>query len=142
MFLWILNTTFAWHAYTWARLQTNKGKNKVFLYQFNRVPPQNEQYGAFHSAEIAYALHSLHMWKRPWTEADRKIEHAMSSYWVNFATSGDPNGKGLPVWKSFQENSPSLLLIDKEQISMQSIPEIEGFKFIDKQQEQLRQKTK
>ncbi len=22
----------------------------------------------------------------------------MSSYWVNFATNGDPNGKGLPLW--------------------------------------------
>jgi len=139
--LWSRNTTFAWHAFTWAKLQTIKGKNKVFLYQFNRVPPQNEQYGAFHSAEIAYTIHSLDMWNRPWTDADRKIEDVISTYWVNFASTGDPNYKGLPLWKHYQENSPSLLLIDEKQISMQPIPEIAGFNFIDKQQEQLRQKA-
>lgn len=26
----------------------------------------------------------------------------ISSYWVNFAKKGDPNGKGLPEWAAFQ----------------------------------------
>jgi para-nitrobenzyl esterase len=25
----------------------------------------------------------------------------MSSYWVNFATTGSPNGKGLPSWEPY-----------------------------------------
>jgi para-nitrobenzyl esterase len=25
----------------------------------------------------------------------------MSSYWVNFAATGDPNGKGLPAWQAY-----------------------------------------
>jgi para-nitrobenzyl esterase len=26
----------------------------------------------------------------------------MMSYWVNFATNGDPNGAGLPQWPEFR----------------------------------------
>ena len=35
---------------------------------------------------------------RPFTDADRQIAEMMSSYWANFAATGDPNGKGLPAW--------------------------------------------
>ena len=148
---WNRNTTFAWHAYTWARLQIAKGKNKVYLYQFNRVPPENEQYGAFHSSEIAFALNTLHMWNRPWTEGDKVIEDLMSMYWVSFATTGDPNGlyRDIPRWNPYTDQSPSLmefnkseLKLDESEFGMKPISGIVGFKFIDKYQEQLRQKRK
>ena len=32
------------------------------------------------------------------TDIDRKLEDAMAQYRVNFAATGDPNGKGLPAW--------------------------------------------
>ena len=35
----------------------------------------------------------------------------MSSYWVNFATRGDPNGAGLPVWPAFQPTAHERLIL-------------------------------
>ena len=37
------------------------------------------------------------------SERDRALAEQMSSYWVNFAKTGDPNGKDLPMWLSFQD---------------------------------------
>jgi len=39
----------------------------------------------------------------------------MSSYWVNFATTGDPNGRNLPSWPAFdaKKNSDTVVLGDK-----------------------------
>lgn len=89
---------FTWQNYTWATLHKATGKSHVWLYQFSQRPPGLPDNGTFHSAEIPYALHTLELWERPWTKKDRETASVMSSYWINFITSGDPNGAGLPVW--------------------------------------------
>lgn len=110
---------FGWHNYAWARMQATHGTGKAYLYYFKRVPPGEPDYGAFHSAEFGYALHTLKLWDRPFTEVDFKLEETMSSYWVNFARTGDPNGEGLPIWPAFNDENPEVIELGDE---VQAIP--------------------
>jgi para-nitrobenzyl esterase len=110
---------FAWQNYTWAKMQAENTQNKAYLYHFSHVPPQNAgqpDYGAFHSAEFGYALHTLAHWKRPFVQSDKDLEEIMSSYWVNFATIGDPNGIGLPRWEAFDIKKQQTMIFGEKAV--------------------------
>ena len=102
--------------YIWARMQSSKGKSPVYVYNFNRKVPAHTpqmQHGAFHTGEVPYAYNNLHTVDRPWEPVDQQIADAMSSYWVNFAKTGNPNGKGLTTWPAYKPTAESVLVIDK-----------------------------
>lgn len=120
--------SFGWNNYSWARMQSETGKGKSYLYFFSRVPPGEPNYGAFHSSEFGYALHTLHLWNRPFTDADYNLENIMSSYWVNFAKTGDPNGDGLPKWPAFNDQNPEVIELGDE-IKAEPLPHQEQLLF-------------
>jgi para-nitrobenzyl esterase len=118
--------TFGWEMRTWARLQTRTGKSKVYLYYFSHVPPMSNAswLGAQHGAEIPYALNwpnSPFSRQVTWADADRKLADTVSSYWVDFATSGDPNGKALPPWPAFDTKNERALTIG-DALTMTQVP--------------------
>jgi para-nitrobenzyl esterase len=127
--------TFGWEMRTWARLQARTGTAPVFLYYFSRVPPLADAawIGAQHGAEIPYALNwpngpfssAVH-----WTEADRRLAEQVSSYWVNFAATGDPNGNGLPAWPRFDPKNERALGIG-DTISVIPVPNAAALDFLD-----------
>jgi len=97
---------FGWDMWAWARLQAGTGRNPVYYYSFRQQPPfpagsVYEGWGASHFAELWYVFDHLNQAPWSWTAADRKVAEEMSSYWVNFARSGNPNGPGLPPWPAF-----------------------------------------
>jgi len=105
------DTTFDWGQYTWARLEASFGKHKAYVYYFDRPSAANPN-GSGHGQEVGYVFGNLGVGGRPQpTPEDRAISDQMQSYWVNFATNGDPNGPGLPQWPNFTEASPLVMRI-------------------------------
>jgi para-nitrobenzyl esterase len=130
---------FGWEMRTWARAQTKTGKSKVYMYYFSRVPPgKNRAKGAFHGSEIAYVFGNLKIAPfagsseepRPWTDQDRKLASDMSSYWVNFAATGDPNGKGLLKWPAYHAKDDMLMGFG-DTIEVKPVPNKAGLDFLD-----------
>lgn len=109
----------------------------VYVYEFGHVPPDKPDfpnYGAFHTSEVPFALHTLHTWQRPWRSIDRDIEKTMSAYWVNFAKTGDPNGAGLPEWKVYSKAEGQILRIH-EPIASQAAYMKAAFDFLEAHQD-------
>jgi len=101
--------------YAWAVMTSGQGQ-KVFVYRFVRKPPTaagEKDWGAFHTAEVPYAYNNLRFVKRPFEPVDFNLSNDMSSYWVNFAKTGDPNGAGLPRWEPFTRESGKIMLLDR-----------------------------
>ena len=110
------DATFAWPTCAWARLQSRTGKGKVFVYYFSHRPqypntPQFKDWGASHGSEIAFVFGNFSAAMAP-TPADQAVSDEVSSYWVNFAKTGDPNGAGLPAWPAFTDANQRVMKLN------------------------------
>jgi para-nitrobenzyl esterase len=116
--------TFAIQEFVWSATQLKTGKSPVYIYNFNRQLPgytAATEYGAFHTAEVAFAYDNLKFVERPFTAVDHQLAKRMSNYWANFIKSGNPNGKDLPVWNKYNTKENWVMILD-ENAANQPLP--------------------
>jgi len=122
-------STFSWSTWTWARMQSKQGKGKAFLYYYDYHAPDVDSSG--HGSDVPYAFQTLSGGRgaAPKPE-DLKLSDMISSYWVNFAKTGDPNGPGLPKWPAFAENDQQAMVFDAAP-SARPVPNLDKIKAFD-----------
>jgi para-nitrobenzyl esterase len=121
---------FALSGYKWAAIQGKE--SPVYVYNFNRKVPATgdmAKYGAFHTAEVSYALDNLKFLNRPFQPADHELAKLMSAYWVNFMKTGNPNGKGLPAWPKYDTEKNLAKMFD-EKSETEKLPGKDGLDFL------------
>jgi para-nitrobenzyl esterase len=109
--------TFTSHMRQWARATVAAGA-RAYLYYFMHAPPhpRAHELKAFHASEIPYVFNVIPSADPReagfnYRDEDRRLGDLMSSYWVNFIRSGNPNGAQLPVWPPYDINDEPYLRI-------------------------------
>jgi carboxylesterase 2 len=67
-------------------------ESPFYTYYWDHAPPSQTQ-GAYHASELFYVMDTLYANAddHDWTWYDYHLAEVMSSYWVNFVKTGDPN---------------------------------------------------
>jgi para-nitrobenzyl esterase len=81
--------------YCWTRQAIANGI-PAYEYYFSK---ENGRLGPWHSGEEVYCYGNIPADSRLYDSSDRELADLFSSYFANFAATGDPNGEGLPIWE-------------------------------------------
>ena len=130
------DAAFGWQTWSWARLQAETGKSKVFYYYFDQHPdyPKDSPragYGSPHGQEVAYVFQHLNASNPQTTKSDLVISEAMGTYWTNFAKYGNPNGEGVAHWPDFSDANPIVMYLGTTPHTG-PVPSINSLKVLDR----------
>ncbi len=102
--------------YDWAERHAATQEEPVFVYRFAHITPASgeyAQYEAYHSGELPFMFDNVDRYvSRDCGAAEDELAKIMSSYWVNFIKTGNPNGQNLPIWPAYTTENQEIMWID------------------------------
>lgn len=110
-----VDTGFRASAVNQALAKSRQGGAPAYLYLFT-WKPENNALGASHGMELPFMLHNVSL-QREMTGASPsayKFEKVISSIWLSFIKTGNPNVKGLPKWEPFTEQNGVTMILDNK----------------------------
>ena len=129
-FLRLQTEFFGFGAYSMARATARAGQ-KAYLYHFNFVGPGDyTRQGAFHTEELFFLADAFPAdWPR--SRDEEKLGEAMRRYWVEFAKTGNPNGKPNPPWPPYDLQFEQCMGFGRE-VKLKAIPGLERLVALEK----------
>ena len=93
----------------------------VYSFYFTYVPEarRGKQPGVAHADDIAFVMRTLETERDLMgaiTDRDQEVAALISAYWVQFAKTGNPNGRGRPEWPEYDPETARVLEIGDEVI--------------------------
>lgn len=100
-----------------ANLKAIDGAAPVYMYLFSWQSPVNDgKYKAMHCMELPFVFNNIDKCeemtgggKEAYALADK-----MSSAWINFAKTGNPNNKKLPNWPAYTQQNGATMMFDNK----------------------------
>ncbi|GGY75167.1 carboxylic ester hydrolase [Cellvibrio zantedeschiae] len=112
-----IDTLFRPNTIVTADARSAKTKAPVYTYLLTwKSDVDNNTKGSFHGLDIPLAFKNIELGKH-WTgtsDEAKNLAEKMSSAWINFAKTGNPNDKSLPAWKPYSRENGETMIFDKE----------------------------
>jgi len=89
-----------------------------YIFLFSYLPAgmkERMRFGPGHGTDISFAFDNLRAPEGATVAPeDKEVARMMNAYWVNFAKTGDPNGKDLPKWPVYSPKKNEILDIQSD----------------------------
>ncbi|HYQ58594.1 MAG TPA: carboxylesterase family protein, partial [Draconibacterium sp.] len=113
----ILTTSIRTRALQQAAIKNAQGGAPAYVYLFEwQSPPNDGSLGAAHGMELPFMFNNIAL-ARPLTGGGKdayEMADKISSAWINFVKTGDPNCKELPKWPAYTPDEGATMIFDNK----------------------------
>ncbi len=101
------------NATTMAERKAAEGGAPVYLYRWDfPSPAYGGKFGAIHGMDVSLALHNPVPPLAGNTPETKTMAEKLSSVWLAFAKTGDPNNKAIPHWPRYNADQRPTMIFD------------------------------